>query len=169
MKTQRLATILEPWPPVSWPSCWVTSGSPLGKAPLPLNCLSICVESYPWVYLELKITLSLPGLGRHPATLLHCGWGLEADKRRKEFIKSWSLWLSAERDFSQRPRRETETKASKSPVGVYSRECCPEGLWLERRYSLFAQIAMTMTTISVNIIKLLVCASYSASYYMHFI
>lgn len=146
MKTQRLAAILKRWPPVSRPSCWVTSWSPLSKAPLPLSARSICDESYPWVYLELKITLSLPGLGQHPATLLHCGWGLEADKRWKEFIKSWSLCLSAGRDFSQRPRREKETKASKSLVGVCSRECCLEGLWLERRYRRFAQIAMTTST-----------------------
>lgn len=133
-KRQRSATSLEQWPPVSWANCWMPSWFPLHKAPPPLDCLSCCVESYPWVYLELKITLSLPGLSQHPATFLHCGWDLEVDERRKEFIKSRSLCLSAERDLSQRSTREKEIKSSRSLVGVHSRECCLEGLWLERRY-----------------------------------
>lgn len=73
------------------------------------------------------------------------------------------------RDFRQRPMREKEIKASRSLTGVYSRKCCPEGLWLERRQSLFAQITMIIVMMSGNIIKLLIWARHSASYLTHFI
>ena len=60
-------------------------------------------------------------------------------------------------------------KASRSLAGVHSRIYHPEGLQLERRHSLFAKIAVMMMVTSVNIMKLLICARYSATYFTRII
>lgn len=97
------------------------------------NCLSSCVERSPWVYLELKVILSLPGVGQHPALLFHYAWDLETDKRRvkkkkKKTVKATSFFFffSIERVFSQKLMREKEIKVSRSLAEGHSREGSPQ-------------------------------------------
>lgn len=121
-------------------------------------------------YLELKITLSLPGLGQHPATLLHYGWGLEADKRRKEFIKAGHFAFLQKGTLAkgqwEKRKHRLQGLLLGFPTGNVVQEDCD---WKEGTYSLFPEITMMMMMKSVNIIKLLLCARHSASYFTHFI
>lgn len=69
-----------------------------------LNCLSSCVGnimSLSWI--ENYIITSWAGL--MPSYTSHCGWDLETDKKRKEFIKSGHFIFLQKGTKAKRPMR----------------------------------------------------------------